>query len=193
MSGSKDHRPSGSGGGSGGKSSNSNNSNSVDGQLLDALKHYDSFYEKPPPGLIKSGDEEEERPEDVIPDTPANSAARDFLAKAPTKGLWMPLGKEVKVMKCWRCKNYGHRTGDKECPLFLSGNKEAEEFRHLHEDPMYNYVRESEIRAKAEKVEMLKRMLESSKDEKKKKKRKKKWKKKMKKKGEKEKKRLKKR
>ena len=109
-------------------------------------------YEKPPPGLYR--EDAEEKPEDVIPDTPENSAARDFLAKAPTKGLWMPLGKEVKVMKCWRCKNYGHRTGDKECSLFMSGNKEAEEFRHVHEDPMYNYVKESELRQKAEKVEV---------------------------------------
>ena len=29
-----------------------------------------------------------------------NKDAREFLAHAPTKGLWMPLGKEVKVMKC---------------------------------------------------------------------------------------------
>ena len=112
----------------------------------------------------------EERPEDVIPDTPANSAAREFLAKAPTKGLWMPLGKEVKVMKCWRCKNYGHRTGDKECPMFMTGNREAEEFRHSHEDPMYNYVKESEIRHKIEKVEMLKSLLNLEKNKKKKKK-----------------------
>lgn len=34
----------------------------------------------------------------------------------------MPLGKEVKVMQCWRCKAYGHRTGDKECPLSKTGN-----------------------------------------------------------------------
>ena len=43
---------------------------------------------------------EEEKPEDTIPDLPENEQAREFLAKAPTKGLWMPLGKEVKVMKC---------------------------------------------------------------------------------------------
>lgn len=54
-------------------------------------------YNQAPPGLIK---EEEERPEDCIPDLPENQAARKFLSKAPTKGLWMPLGKEVKVMKC---------------------------------------------------------------------------------------------
>lgn len=54
-------------------------------------------------------EEEELRPEDSIPDLPENQAARDFLKKAPTKGLFMPLGKEVKVMQCWRCKAYGHR------------------------------------------------------------------------------------
>lgn len=54
-------------------------------------------YEKPPPGLIK---EDETKPEDCIPDVPGNEHAREFLAHAPTRGLWMPLGKEVKVMQC---------------------------------------------------------------------------------------------
>ncbi|XP_068940396.1 retinitis pigmentosa 9 protein [Petaurus breviceps papuanus] len=85
-----------------------------------------SSYEKPPPGLIK---EDETKPEDCIPDVPGNEHAREFLAHAPTKGLWMPLGKEVKVMQCWRCKRYGHRTGDKECPFFIKGNQKLEQFR----------------------------------------------------------------
>nr|XP_058929955.1 uncharacterized protein LOC131762403 [Kogia breviceps] len=55
-----------------------------------------SFYEKPPPGLIK---EDETKPGDCIPDVPGNEHAREFLAHAPTKRLWMPLGKEVKVMQ----------------------------------------------------------------------------------------------
>lgn len=76
--------------------------------------------------------EKEPRPEDVIPDEPQNQAAREFLKHAPTKGLWMPLGKEVKVMQCWRCKSYGHRTGDKECPFFLSGNQQAEAFYRVY-------------------------------------------------------------
>lgn len=80
----------------------------------------------PPPrreGDHRSSDEEyEPAPEESIPDLPENAAARDFLKSAPTKGLWMPLGKEVKVMQCWRCKAYGHRTGDKECPLSQTGN-----------------------------------------------------------------------
>ena len=116
-------------------------------------------YEQQPTSTIKQNSVEP-RPEDAIPDTVENSAAREFLAKAPTKGLWMPLGKEVKVMKCWRCKIYGHRSGDKECPMFMSGNQKAEQFRHSHEDPMYNYVKESEMRQKVEKVEMLKKLLQ---------------------------------
>jgi hypothetical protein len=72
--------------------------------------------------ILGSDDEYEAPPEDSIPDLPENAAAREFLKSAPTKGLWMPLGKEVKVMQCWRCKAFGHRTGDKECPMNKSGN-----------------------------------------------------------------------
>ncbi|XP_072506802.1 retinitis pigmentosa 9 protein [Notamacropus eugenii] len=111
-----------------------------DAQQRQQLQHLESFYEKPPPGLIK---EDETKPEDCIPDVPGNEHAREFLAHAPTKGLWMPLGKEVKVMQCWRCKRYGHRTGDKECPFFIKGNQKLEQFRVAHEDPMYDIIREN--------------------------------------------------
>ncbi|XP_021062521.1 retinitis pigmentosa 9 protein isoform X2 [Mus pahari] len=111
-----------------------------DAQQLQQLKHLESFYEKPPPGFIK---EDETKPEDCIPDVPGNEHAREFLAHAPTKGLWMPLGREVKVMQCWRCKRYGHRTGDKECPFFIKGNQKLEQFRVAHEDPMYDIIREN--------------------------------------------------
>lgn len=57
----------------------------------------------------EEGCEVEQRPEDCVPDLPENAAVREFLKRAPTKGLFMPLGKEVKVMQCWRCKAYGHR------------------------------------------------------------------------------------
>ncbi|KAG8005171.1 Retinitis pigmentosa 9 protein-like protein [Nibea albiflora] len=97
-------------------------------------------YEKPPPGFIK---EHEDKPEDCIPAEPGNEEARSFLAHAPTRGLWMPLGKEVKVMQCWRCKRYGHRTGDRECPFFIKGNQKLEQFRVAHEDPMYDVIREN--------------------------------------------------
>ncbi|XP_059964879.1 retinitis pigmentosa 9 protein isoform X1 [Mesoplodon densirostris] len=130
-----------------------------DAQQLQQLKHLESFYEKPPPGLIK---EDETKPEDCIPDVPGNEHAREFLAHAPTKGLWMPLGKEVKVMQCWRCKRYGHRTGDKECPFFIKGNQKLEQFRVAHEDPMYDIIRENKRHEKDVRIQQLKQLLEDS-------------------------------
>ncbi|XP_066096012.1 retinitis pigmentosa 9 protein-like isoform X1 [Saccopteryx bilineata] len=130
-----------------------------DAQQLQQLKHLESFYEKPPPGLIK---EDETKPEDCIPDVPGNEHAREFLAHAPTKGLWMPLGKEVKVMQCWRCKRYGHRTGDKECPFFIKGNQKLEQFRVAHEDPMYDIIRENKRHEKDMRIQQLKQLLEDS-------------------------------
>ena len=34
-------------------------------------------------------------------------------------------------MQCWRCKQYGHRTGDRECPLFMTGNIEQDARRQV--------------------------------------------------------------
>ncbi|XP_056154792.1 retinitis pigmentosa 9 protein [Lampris incognitus] len=123
------------------------------------LKHVETFYEKPPPGLIK---ENEIKPEDCIPAAPGNEDARDFLAHAPTKGLWMPLGKEVKVMQCWRCKRYGHRTGDKECPFFIKGNQKLEQFRVAHEDPMYDHIRENKRNEKETRIQQLQQLLQDT-------------------------------
>ncbi|KAJ6662068.1 hypothetical protein lerEdw1_012915 [Lerista edwardsae] len=128
-------------------------------QQIQQLQHLESFYEKLPPGLIK---EDETKPEDCIPDVPGNENAREFLAHAPTKGLWMPLGKEVKVMQCWRCKRYGHRTGDKECPFFIKGNQKLEQFRVAHEDPMYDIIRENKRHEKEMRIQQLKQLLEDS-------------------------------
>uniref|UniRef100_A0A3Q2SMY6 Si:dkey-184p18.2 n=1 Tax=Fundulus heteroclitus TaxID=8078 RepID=A0A3Q2SMY6_FUNHE len=123
------------------------------------LKHIETFYEKPPPGFIK---EHEEKPEDCIPADPGNEDARNFLANAPTKGLWMPLGKEVKVMQCWRCKRYGHRTGDKECPFFIKGNQKLEQFRVAHEDPMYDLIRENKRNEKETRIQQLQQLLQDT-------------------------------
>ncbi|XP_056277382.1 retinitis pigmentosa 9 protein [Pseudoliparis swirei] len=128
-------------------------------QEVQQLKHVDTFYEKPPPGLIK---EHEDKPEDCIPAEPGNEEARSFLANAPTRGLWMPLGKEVKVMQCWRCKNYGHRTGDKECPFFIKGNQKLEQFRVAHEDPMYDIIRENKRNEKETRIQQLQQMLQDT-------------------------------
>ncbi|KAM9023856.1 retinitis pigmentosa 9 protein [Guaruba guarouba] len=131
----------------------------LEAQELQKIQHLESFYEKPPPGLIK---ENETKPEDCIPDVPGNEGAREFLAHAPTKGLWMPLGKEVKVMQCWRCKRYGHRTGDKECPFFIKGNQKLEQYRVAHEDPMYNIIKENKRQEREKRIQQLKQLLEDS-------------------------------
>ncbi|XP_072858593.2 retinitis pigmentosa 9 protein [Pogona vitticeps] len=128
-------------------------------QQLQALQHLESFYEKLPPGLVKEA-ADEAKPEDCIPDVPGNEGARRFLARAPTKGLWMPLGQEVKVMQCWRCKRYGHRTGDKECPFFIRGNQRLEQFRVAHEDPMYDLLRETRRHEREGRIQQLRRLLE---------------------------------
>ncbi|KAK9526920.1 hypothetical protein VZT92_015593 [Zoarces viviparus] len=128
-------------------------------QEVQQQKHVETFYEKPPPGLIK---EHEDKPEDCIPAEPGNEAARSFLANAPTRGLWMPLGKEVKVMQCWRCKRYGHRTGDKECPFFIKGNQKLEQFRVAHEDPMYDIIRENKRNEKETRIQQLQQMLQDT-------------------------------
>jgi len=126
-----------------------------------------------PPGLVK---EKTKKPEDAIPDLPENKSARDFLKIAPTSGLWMPLGKEVKVMQCWRCKAYGHRTGDRECPLRMAGNPEIESARQAREDPMTQYLAEQSknIEKKETKTSSIKQWLELLKKEKAKKKKRKK-------------------
>ncbi|XP_032437464.1 retinitis pigmentosa 9 protein [Xiphophorus hellerii] len=128
-------------------------------QEVQKLKHIETFYEKPPPGFIK---EHEEKPEDCIPADPGNEDARNFLAHAPTRGLWMPLGKEVKVMQCWRCKRYGHRTGDKECPFFIKGNQKLEQFRVAHEDPMYDLIRENKRNEKETRIQQLQQLLQDT-------------------------------
>ncbi|XP_077447377.1 retinitis pigmentosa 9 protein [Stigmatopora argus] len=128
-------------------------------QQVQNLKHIETFYEKPPPGYIK---EHEEKPEDCIPAEPGNEGARSFLANAPTRGLWMPLGKEVKVMQCWRCKRYGHRTGDRECPFFIKGNQKLEQFRVAHEDPMFDLMRENERNEKESRIQQLQQLLQDT-------------------------------
>ncbi|KAL8165595.1 UNVERIFIED_CONTAM: Retinitis pigmentosa 9 protein, partial [Gekko kuhli] len=97
----------------------------------------ESFCEKLPPGLIK---ENETKLEDCIPDVLGNENAREFLAHAPTKGLWMPLGKEVKVMQC---------------------NQKLEQFRVVPEDSM-NDKRKNKHPEKEMRMQQLKKLLEDS-------------------------------
>lgn len=110
----------------------------------------------------QEGDEredEEARPEDSIPDLPENQAAREFLKNAPQKGLFMPLGREVKVMQCFRCKAFGHRTNDRECPLYKQGNVVLDSERQAREDPMSAFVA-NKLKLRQEKYERLEKLRE---------------------------------
>jgi hypothetical protein len=91
----------------------------------------DSFLTDIPPGLEK--DEQKKNAEDEIPDTMENRKVREFLKNVPKSGLFQPLGEEIKLMQCFRCKAFGHRATDKQCPMFTSGNplNEAARFAHL--------------------------------------------------------------
>ncbi|GAB5358902.1 hypothetical protein AAMO2058_000498700 [Amorphochlora amoebiformis] len=99
------------------------------------------------------------RPEDTIPDRPENQEAREFLKNAPSQGLWLPFGKEVKVMKCWRCKQYGHRTGDRECPMKQTGNMVNEKKRRVLYDPMASMMEKRRERSEARKEARRERQL----------------------------------
>ena len=133
-------------------------------------------------------EEEEDDPEEAIPDLPENAGAREFLRTAPTRGLHMPLGVEVKVMQCFRCKAYGHRTGDRDCPLTKQGNFLLDAERQAREDPMSEFVAKKlqERQLRHDRVEQLKLIVEDiRREEKERKKRKREEKKKKKKKDEK--------
>lgn len=76
-----------------------------------------------------------QRPEDRVPNIPQNADVRDFLRRAGGPGA-IPLGKEMTLSQCWRCKLYGHATGSRECPYFATGNIELEAERRVREDPL---------------------------------------------------------
>jgi retinitis pigmentosa 9 protein len=123
-------------------------------RMLAALLSGNSF--------AKEGEADEDYeppPEDCIPDLPENAEAREFLKNAPSKGLYMPLGKSVKVMQCWRCKAYGHRTGDAECPMARSGNFVLDSQRAAREDPMATFQATKMMKRK-EKYERVAQLME---------------------------------
>ena len=104
-------------------------------------------------------EEEEVKAYNSIPDLPENQKAREFLKNAPTKGLHLPLGQSVRVMQCWRCKAYGHRSGDSECPLNQAGNILLDAQRQAREDPMSRFVADK-MTLKREKYERVLQLME---------------------------------
>ncbi len=147
------------------------------------------FAYRPPPAGQKRA-----RPEDAVPDYPQNRAVREYLKKAGSKGGKVELGEGTVMNQCWRCKLFGHRTGDRSCPYFTVGNLEAEAERQIREDPAVAIEQrtgraravvgggEAKLRELQELMESVRRAEEERKERKRQKKEKKKKKKKEKKK-----------
>lgn len=74
-----------------------------------------------------------------IKETPENAEVKEYLQSMPEFGHGQPLGKVIKVIQCWRCKSYGHRTGDAACKYYQQGNINLEIERRIREDPMFQF------------------------------------------------------
>ena len=69
----------------------------------------------------------------------------DFLKNAPVEGKYVeniehrfrPLGHEVRNVRCLRCGNWGHQTGDRECPM--KDFNPLDSTRQRMEDPLSRF------------------------------------------------------
>ncbi|KAG6687594.1 hypothetical protein I3842_11G080100 [Carya illinoinensis] len=95
----------------------------------------------PPESVPVRGEEKKKpRPKDVFGRSLPTEEEFEVLKNAPrletgVQGRAKPFGVEVRNVKCLRCGNYGHQSGDRECPL-----KDAimpnEESRLKRDDPL---------------------------------------------------------
>ncbi|KAK8815117.1 hypothetical protein WA556_007151, partial [Blastocystis sp. ATCC 50177/Nand II] len=110
--------------------------------------------------------DEEDHPERKIPDIPENKRVRDYLRSQPLTGHGTAFGKAVKVVQCYRCKCYGHRAGDPECPYTETGDIQLELQRRIREDPLHCFKSmDSHSSSASSKVERMKQLLEEAKRE----------------------------
>ncbi|KAN0014771.1 hypothetical protein ACTFIU_001089 [Dictyostelium citrinum] len=113
----------------------------LSGSKLEAERSKVSFLYTLPPGAVDEKQQQQQQKND--------KDLKDFekfpiLANAPTDGVissetklvHKPLGILINNVKCARCHNWGHRSGDRECPLVDSN---PNEYKNLQmNDPMNN-------------------------------------------------------
>lgn len=73
----------------------------------------------------------------TVPDVQGNERARKTIAHTTTKGLWMSLGREVKVINCMVTEQVTKNA------LSLSKTTKLGQFRVAHKDPMYDILQEN--------------------------------------------------
>jgi len=105
-----------------------------------------SFMYAPPPGFKK------EMPEDEQDELKKKSRAEEdvekfpFLKDAPVQGQYTdniqvhhkPFGIELRNVKCARCHQWGHQSGDRECPLKNVMNPNDAERQKMEDPLMHN-------------------------------------------------------
>lgn len=143
------------------------NSNSVEETSTNSVKIITKredrplqFMYMPPPGL-KSALEKQEK------ETQKKEEKFDFLKNAPTEGTYTenikvkhkPFGIEVREVRCMRCGNYGHISGDRECPLKDFNPMDSK--RQTKEDPLHSFIKEEKntIQQKPEQRDFLQKPL----------------------------------
>eukprot|EP01120_Amphizonella_sp_Union-15-10_P003901 TRINITY_DN14353_c0_g1_i1.p1 TRINITY_DN14353_c0_g1~~TRINITY_DN14353_c0_g1_i1.p1 ORF type:complete len:274 (-),score=75.79 TRINITY_DN14353_c0_g1_i1:164-985(-) len=119
------------------------------------------FMYKPPPGMDKVPTSQEPKPEPPRKDVPN----LEYLKNAPSMGRYTegieithkPLGIEVRKVRCARCGEWGHTSGDRECKL--KDINPNDEFRQRLEDPM-GFSRPTELDGNLKLKENIRRELD---------------------------------
>jgi len=104
-----------------------------------------SFMYMPPPGFKREMEEDEENRKKTKAEEDVEKFP--FLKDAPVEGQYTdniqvhhkPFGIEVRNVKCARCHQWGHQSGDRECPLKNVLNPNDAE-RQKMEDPLLHSV-----------------------------------------------------